>query len=145
MSDRTLRVQVGDEQSDNYDIVIGTPLGIVLGPLVFLHPNYISQGRTFIYADDTTIIVAADTAAELQDKTELAANSFKYWCDSNNLIVHLKKTVLIEFTSPLKLTNIFTINICHTKISSSQITRYQAKRLMINSPSTITLTPSVKS
>nr|XP_023026136.1 integrator complex subunit 7 [Leptinotarsa decemlineata] len=76
ISRRTLEVQIEDEFSDNFDITIGTPQGGVLGPLLFLLyvndlPTHIKHGQTFIYADDTTVIVVADTATEFQKKIKL--------------------------------------------------------------------------
>lgn len=102
LANRRFMVKHGDTTSREYTINRGTPQGSVLGPLIFLLyvndlPQHITGGKTFIYADDTSIITSGKCAEEVQHKIINIIKQFSEWCAKNQLIINLKKTVLINF------------------------------------------------
>lgn len=103
LSNRKVVVKIGTTTSDKKDICIGTPQGSVLGPLIFLLyvndlPNHISLGNIFMYADDTTIIVADSDPLILSRKVSTVLQEFNQWCYDNRLMINHDKTVLVEFS-----------------------------------------------
>lgn len=102
LSDRSLFVKIEDSLSDEYELSIGTPQGSVLGPLIFLLfindlPEFISLGKIFMYADDTSIIVSATNLEELEDLANVILDQFNMWCYNNRLIINYEKTVCVLF------------------------------------------------
>ena len=73
-----------------------------MGPIIFLLfindlPSFLKDVHIVMYADDTTIAVAAETADDLEQLTVDAVNTFTRWCERNRLIVNLEKTVCVNF------------------------------------------------
>lgn len=104
---RQLVVKIENSTSDYFDVNLGTPQGSVLGPLLFLLyvndlPNHIHEGRVFMYADDTTVLVSGKTKEELTNKLNVITKQFTEWCIANHLIINLNKTVYVEFTGMYK-------------------------------------------
>jgi hypothetical protein len=101
----------------------GVPQGSILGPLLFLiylndlpygfHP----QATPIIYADDTSVLLSADSEAELQSKMNQALDYMTKWFFANNLVLNMEKTSIIKFTSKNRLTGNFRI-IYQTKLIS---------------------------
>lgn len=64
-SNRKLTVKVNDDASQIYDVNIGFPQGLVLGPLIFLlFLNYLSENITAdaatLFADDTSLAISVE-------------------------------------------------------------------------------------
>ena len=102
LSNRQFKVRVGDELSDFYPVASGTPQGGVLGPLIFLLymndlPTHVTEGRAFMYADDTTIVVSGNSMAGVCGGLGRVISQFKSWCDRNRLIVNISKTQCMFF------------------------------------------------
>ena len=102
LSNRKVVVKIGTTTSDKKDVSIGTPQGSVLGPLIFLLyvndlPCHISQGKIFMYADDSTIIISDPDPSILRNKVSTVLEEFNQWCYNNRLIINRDKTVLVEF------------------------------------------------
>lgn len=81
-----------------------------MGPLLFLlyinHlPNDITDGRLFIYAADTTIILADPSIINLQQEVNGAIGPFNDWCQSNHLIINSNKTSANEFTGRFRVSS----------------------------------------
>lgn len=104
LTDRKFSVKVDDRHSDVYTTETGTPQGSVLGPLIFLLyvndlPEHIGEGRSFMYADDTTIVVSDADPGVVCRRLETVLVQFKAWCDKNRLIVNIDKTTYMQFRS----------------------------------------------
>lgn len=111
LKNRTLRVNINNFLSTAREIVVGTPQGSVLGPLIFLLyindlPSYITYGDVFMYADDTSIILSGDTAGELQQRLDVTLQQFDEWCVKNKLIINYEKTICIRFKTKQSRGNI---------------------------------------
>ena len=107
LSNRKFVVKNGSAKTDVNSLQLGTPQGSVLGPLIFLLyvndlPDYISFGKTFMYADDTSIIVSDKNIDNLHLKIKVIIQDFTLWCSRNNLILNVSKTVLVEFYPKFK-------------------------------------------
>lgn len=106
LADRNFIVKVKDSKSNSYPQDIGTPQGSILGPLIFLMfvndlPEYISEGRVFAYADDTTVIVSGPDLDGVCRGVTRVVDDFQRWCESNRLIINSDKTVFVKFRSSL--------------------------------------------
>lgn len=105
LTGRRIRVAVGGALSERYEVPLGTPQGSVLGPLLFLIyvndlPNYVTHGRTFMYADDTSVVISHKDSRQVNAMVNKVLLQFKNWCEKNHLIVNLSKTKYIQFTGP---------------------------------------------
>lgn len=103
---RKFKVRVNSALSREYITSIGTPQGSVLGPLIFLLyvtdlSDHIKDGTTFMYADDTTIVVSGVDPDEVCRKIERAVAQFHEWCAKNRLIVNSNKTIYMCFRNRL--------------------------------------------
>lgn len=101
-SERRIIVRNAGELSDCCGTNIGTPQGSVLGPLLFLMyvndlPQYIKGAKVYMYADDTSFLVTADSRAQLDGTVSTVIASFLGWCERNRLIVNYGKTVIVGF------------------------------------------------
>lgn len=109
LSNRKIIVKISEVQSDIQDINIGTPQGSVLGPLIFLLfvndlPDHITQGKVFMYADDTTIVLSDETPLGIELKVNKLLLEFSDWCQKNRLIINYEKTLCIEFLNKHRVT-----------------------------------------
>ena len=79
----------------------GVPQGSILGPLLFIIfmndlPDSISEKIT-IYADDTNVVVGADSPRELESKITAVLIQLAKWYSNNQLVINVKKTNIILF------------------------------------------------
>lgn len=103
MTNRSIRTKVNDAVSGDFKCELGVPQGSVLGPLlfnIFINdlPQHISCGKLIIYADDTSVVIAAKNSDELMVKVNLVLHEFSTWCTKNGLIINVKKTKCIFST-----------------------------------------------
>lgn len=104
LSHRKQYVQISNFQSKTRDITAGVPQGSILGPLLFnIYINDIAniddQSRFIIYADDTTILLSADTHNELSSRGNNVLGKLEVWTKENALSVNVNKTKAIIFNS----------------------------------------------
>lgn len=102
LTDRKITVKVSDSYSELHSISTGTPQGGILGPLLFSlyvndMPEYVTGGKLFAYADDTTVVVRGSTYAEVQGRANGVLAQFDEWCKRNRLVVNYGKTKCVGF------------------------------------------------
>ena len=112
LDNRQQNSYIDGKLSDSCTIKCGVPQGSIFGPLLLL--IYISDfltclkySRARMYADDTTISVAGDTAAQVETLMNADLISIKKWLESNNkLTINVTKTEYILIGSSYKLESI---------------------------------------
>jgi len=93
----------------------GVPQGSIVGPLLFLiylndlPYGFHSQANPIIYADDTSVLLSADSEAELQSNMNLAIDFMTKWFSANSLVLNMDKTNIVKFTSKNRQTKNFRI------------------------------------
>ena len=94
-------VKIGESTSDKVEIGIGVGQGTILGPTLFKLYLYDFQNCinsiTLLFADDTSLLVKADTLELLQEKTNEELHKIHKWFKSNGLTLHPGKTRAILF------------------------------------------------
>jgi hypothetical protein len=83
----------------------GVHQGSVLGPLLFNvyindFPSILNNvAHTILYADDITIIVSSNDLNPLNYKLNIVMNRISKWFQNNHLVLNLKTTHMIQFTT----------------------------------------------
>lgn len=85
----------------------GVPQGSVLGPMLFLlyinDLGLILQDRSYIYADDTTMIARSRHLSEVISKAGDNVESLKQWVVRNQLVLNERKTKDMVFSLTEKI------------------------------------------
>ena len=94
--------------SPSHVVTCGVPQGSVIGPLFFiLYVNDIqlavTGANTQLYADDTVVYAAGESAEIAKRKLQPAMNQFSAWCKSNKLTLNASKTKLMLFGTRYKV------------------------------------------
>lgn len=102
ITDRRLRVVLSGTASEESSVDLGVPQGSILGPLIFLIfvndlPRFLEDVHVVMYADDTSIAVAARDREELEVKVKNVIERFTDWCTRNRIILNIQKTVCVNF------------------------------------------------
>ena len=84
LTDRTQKCRVNGQLSDSVPVACGVPQGSSLGPLLFLIyindlPNCLNHTTARMFADDTSISYAPDSANELQNVINTELKGLSDW------------------------------------------------------------------
>ena len=104
LSDRKQYVQIDKCKSQTLPITCGVPQGSVLGPLFFilfindLH-KCCPDGKTRLFADDTTIFFHSNSAEDIKSKCKLIMTQLTKWFNANKLTLNSEKSSFTIFKS----------------------------------------------
>ena len=101
---------VNGKKSSTNSIETGVPQGSVLGPLLFIVYindiiNCITDGKTTLFADDTSILLRDKNLNELKRKSEKTLKDVYDWLVSNKLTLSWEKTFFVIYHSPKRSIN----------------------------------------
>lgn len=104
LSNRSQVVRINNKYSKEEQIKSGVPQGSILGPLLFtIFINSMLQnnvyGRVIAYADDTVLLVTADTWNEALAYANSFLNSIVDWLRRNKLCINIDKTEYMTFST----------------------------------------------
>ncbi|KAI5638258.1 reverse transcriptase (RNA-dependent DNA polymerase) domain-containing protein [Phthorimaea operculella] len=92
----------GKVSSDPVTTCLGVAQGSSISNILFSLllndlPEAISNGETFMYADDVAIVVCATNYQELERKLNVTTSQVSRWFECNGLVLNLKKTHFLNF------------------------------------------------
>lgn len=107
--------------SDPKPLTRGVPQGSVLGPVLFIlltndFPAYIDSPSTdcIMYADDTTLLIKSDTAADISFKSLTSLKRAIKYSTLNDLAINPNKTTQVHFSTrkdiPANIPDISVVN-----------------------------------
>ena len=102
LEERTQTVSINGRTSSSIKIQHGVPQGSVLGPLLFilmindLPLNVLA--KTFLYADDTTLLNTSNTLNDLKTEHDNTIADIKVWFKTNGFFLNEEKTKQLIFT-----------------------------------------------
>lgn len=101
LTDRTQKVRVGTEQSDDIKVTSGVPQGSVLGPLLFIaYINDIGEGvksRVRLFADDLIVYRVVGTEEDTRVLQE-DINQIQRWAEINRMKINSIKSQYVRFS-----------------------------------------------
>ena len=122
LKNRKQSVFIKGEQSKNTEIKLGVGQGTILGPTLFkvyIHDFQRNMKHMIIqFADDTTLLVSADSIEQLKIEIETELTLILGWFKSNGLTVHPGKTRIITFGNDT--VDVLIDNILITKCGSNE-------------------------
>ena len=97
LSDRIQKSSVNGHLSTASPITCGVPQGSIIGPLLFLVyindlPNCLEKASPRMYADDTSINLAAANVSDLENKINRELINLNRWLKANKLSLNIAKT-----------------------------------------------------
>ena len=120
---RRLAININDYTTTELPCSIGLPQGSVLSPLLFT--LYVSdmlhnvQGLGLQFADDTTVVVRADSDYNLESACQITCNKIQNWLAKWRMQANTEKSALILFKGDIRPP---TINNTHiTKVKQAKI------------------------
>ena len=128
--DRKQYVSVENVASKPMSINCGVPQGSVLGPLFFLLyindlQKCLKYGRSFIFADDTALLVSHTTLKALRKRLNIDLKLLHHWLCSNKIGLNVSKTETILFRHPKKKMNYdLKLKLHGKRLCLSQKTKY---------------------
>ena len=128
--DRKQYVSVENAASKPMPINCDVPQGSVLGPLFFLLyindlQKCLKYGRSFIFADDTALLVSHTTLKALRKRLNIDLKLLYHWLCSNKFGLNVSKTETILFRHPKKKMNYdLKLKLHGKRLCFSQKTKY---------------------
>ena len=107
LSNRKQYVQIDKCKSQTLPITCGVPQGSVLGPLFFILfindlPNCCPDGKTRLFADDTTIFFHSNSIDDIKSKGKTIMTQLTNWFKANKLTLNSEKSSFTIFKSGKK-------------------------------------------
>ena len=108
LSDRQQKCIVNGELSGSRAVTCGVPQGSLIGPLLFLIyindlPNCLTKALPRMYADDTSISIAASSLSELELALNAELANLHEWLNVNKLSLNIAKTEFMLIGSRQRL------------------------------------------
>ena len=128
LSDRQQKCVVNGELSGARAVTCGVPQGSLIGPLLFLIyindlPNCLSKALPRMYADDTSISIAASSLPELESALNTELAYLHEWLNVNKLSLNIAKTELMLIGSRRRLSATTTGHSLTVQIKGHEIDR----------------------
>ena len=108
LSDRQKKCVVNGELSGSCAVTCGVPQGSLIGPLLFLIyindlPNCLTKALPRMYADDTSVSIAASSLPELELALNAELANLREWLNVNKLSLNIAKTEFMLIGSRQRL------------------------------------------
>ena len=128
LSDRQQKCVVNGELSGARAVTCGVLQGSLIGPLLFLIyindlPNCLSKALPRMYADDTSISIAASSLPELESALNTELTYLHEWLNVNKLSLNIAKTELMLIGSRQRLSATTTGHSLTVQIKGHEIDR----------------------
>ena len=100
LHNRSQYVELNGTKSNHRVIKFGVPQGSPLGPRLFTMyindlPDKVTQGETYLYADDTTFYYAGKNIEDVIDNLNMIGKQVNDWCQENQLTIHSGKSEVL--------------------------------------------------
>ena len=127
LGDRTQKVVIGNDTSDQKSIPRGVPQGSVLGPLLFLIfindlPLAVQNSNIDLFADDTTLHKSGATISHIETRLNNDLTKVEEWCHKNDMFINADKTKTMVVTTSQKYarlpSNEIVLEVNNTKIEN---------------------------
>ena len=138
LSNRTFKVKIDRDLSDEETVKCGVPQGSILGPLLFLlYVNDMKQALDcdlLLYADDSCLIFQHKNVKEVENVLNRNFSNLCEWFVDNKLSLHYgdDKTKSILFSSKMKAKNADPLNINYRGTSIKQHTSVKYLGCLLN-------------
>ena len=138
LSNRLSFIKIGNYRSNDFPIQIGLPQGSVLPPtifILFINDFIDAYPIRFKFADDTALISTTDDYLQLANRTQVAADDIKRWCDKWRMAVNGSKTeiVLFNYNSNDPFEIALNSDICKVKTSTHSLGKIFDKKIILKS------------
>src|SRR5699024_7719519 len=85
---------------------------------------HIQADKITLFADDSTMVVTAQSPEELQAAVARVFTDFRKWCEPNELILNINKSVILKFNNHFNPSDSVTFNYNGNVIQSSYSTKF---------------------